>query len=76
MFTSSMVTASVEMDLALGHDIDIGNQICVLVTMQGDSTPLGPSSFKEWNMVKLCIGLGWAWSTPKVCSSFQALKQL
>ena len=46
------------MDPTLANDIDIGNWICILLTMQGDGTPLGPRSFKEWNMVKLCVGLG------------------
>ena len=53
-----MVTASVEMDLTLCCDIDIGNQICVLVATQGDGTPLNPSFFKEQNVVELCIRLG------------------
>ena len=58
MSTSSTVTTLVEMDLTLGDDIDIRNQICILVTTQGDSTPLGPSSFKEEDVVRLCIKLG------------------
>ena len=58
MSTSSTVTASAEMDLTQGNNIDMGNQICVLVTTQGDSTLLSSSSFKEQHVVKLCIGLG------------------
>ena len=45
------------MDLTLGNNIDIGNQICIMVATQGDGTPLGPGSFKEQDMVQLCIGL-------------------
>ena len=58
MSTLSMVTASAEMDPTLCNDIDIGNQICILVATQGNSTLLNPSSFKEDNAVELCIGLG------------------
>ena len=58
MSTSSTVTASVEVDtVTLGDDIDIRNGTCILVTIQGDSIPLGPSSFKEQDVVELCIQL-------------------
>ena len=55
MSTSSTVIVVVEMDLTLGNDIDIGNQICILVATQGDGTLLGPSSLKEQHIVELCI---------------------
>ena len=32
--------------------------MCILVTIQGDDTQLGPSSFKEEDVVELCIGVG------------------
>ena len=47
-----MVTTLVEMYLTLG------NQIYILVAAQGDSTLLVPNSFKEQDVVRLCIGLG------------------
>ena len=53
-----MVTASAEMDLTLGNNLNTRNWICTLTATQGDGTPLGLSSFKEQDMVKLCIGLG------------------
>ena len=53
-----MMTASVEMDMTLGEDNEIGNQICILVATQGNGTPLCPSSFKEEDAVSLCTGLG------------------
>ena len=58
MSTSSMATALAEMDLTLGSDIGIGNWICILVAIWGNSSPLGPSSFKEQDSVELCLGLG------------------
>ena len=60
------------MDLTLGNDIDIRNWICILVATWGDGTPLGPSSFKEQDVVKLCFRLGQ--EHPKVFSSFHTLK--
>ena len=53
-----MVTTSAEIDLTLGDDTKIGNQICILVATQGNGTPLCPSSFKEENTVELFVGLG------------------
>ena len=53
-----MATASVEMDLALGDNTKIANQICLLVTTCGDGTPLGPTPFGEEDTIKVCIGLG------------------
>ena len=50
----SRATASVEMDPILGDDIDIGIQICILVTTQGDGMLLGPRSFKEQDMGEMC----------------------
>ena len=38
MSTSSMVTATAEMDLILCNDINIGNHISVMVANQGDGT--------------------------------------
>ena len=58
MSTSSMATALAETDPTMSDDIDIRNQIYILVTTQGDGTQLGPSSFKEQDVVKLHIGLG------------------
>ena len=58
MSTSSMMTASVEIDATLGNAIDVGNQICVLVTTQCYDTPLCPSSFREEDVIKLCIEVG------------------
>ena len=58
MTTTSMVTTSAEMDPTLGDDTEIVNQICVLVTSWGDGTPLCPTSCKEEDAVKLCVGLG------------------
>ena len=58
MSTSSAVTTLVEMDLTLGDNIDIGNKICVLVVTRGNGTLLDPSSFKEQDVVELCIRLG------------------
>ena len=57
MSTSSIATTLAEIDPTLGDEIDIGNQICILVTTWGDSTPLGPTSFEEED-VKLCVRLG------------------
>ena len=57
-----MVTALVEMDPTMGNDIYKGNWICVLVATRGDGTPLCPTSFKEEDMVKLCIRLGQEYS--------------
>ena len=53
-----MATASAEIDLTLGDDTNIGNQICILFATQGAGTVLCPSSFKEENAVELCEGLG------------------
>ena len=58
MSTSSTVTVLAEMDSTLGNDIDIWNWICVLVSTWGDGTMLGHSSYKEQDMVKVCIRLG------------------
>ena len=58
MSTTPTVTTSVEMDLTLGDDTEIPNQICILFTTQGDGTLLGPISFGKKDMIELCIGLG------------------
>ena len=58
MSNASMVTTSVELDQTLGDDTEIANWICILVATQGDGTPLCPTSFKEEDVVELCIGLG------------------
>ena len=57
MSTTSTATASVEMDPTLGNNTKIANQFCIMVTTQGDGTPLGPTSFGE-GMIELCIGFG------------------
>ena len=66
-----MVHASVEMDQALSDNIDIRNQICILVAPQGNGTLLGSSSFREQDMVKLCIRVGQEHpkGVPQHCSS-------
>ena len=46
------------MDPTLCNDINIGIQICILVVTWDNSTPLCPRSFKEEDVVMLCIGLG------------------
>ena len=53
-----MATASADMDPPLGDDTQIMNQICILSATWGDGTPLCTTSFKEEDMVKLCVGLG------------------
>ena len=53
-----MVTALAEMDPTLCDGIDIVNQICILAATWDDGTQLSSSSFKEENLVNLCIGLG------------------
>ena len=53
MSTMPMVTTSVEMDLTVGDDTEIANQICILIATQGDGTLLCPSSFKEEHAVEL-----------------------
>ena len=52
-----MVTAWVEMDLTLGDDTEIANWICVLVATWGDGTLFSPTSFREDNVIELCIEL-------------------
>ena len=57
MSTVSMVTTLGEMDLTLGDDTKIVNQICILAATQGDGIPLCPTSFQGEDATKLCIGL-------------------
>ena len=58
MLTTFKATASVDVDLTLDNKMDIGSRICILVATQGDASPLCPSSFKEEDMLKLCVGVG------------------
>ena len=57
-FHTNMATTLENGDSILGDEMDIGGQICILVATQGDATPLCPSSFKEEDILKLCIGIG------------------
>ena len=52
-----MVTTSAEMDLTLGNDTEIANQICILVATKGNGTQLYPTSFTKEGTVKLCVVL-------------------
>ena len=58
MSTTYMVTTSVEMDLTLGNDTEIVTWICIMVTTWANGTPLGPTSFREEDLIELCVGLG------------------
>ena len=58
MSFSCMVTTSAEMDPAMGDNINVRNGVCLLVTTHGDETPLYPSSFREEDVVALCIKIG------------------
>ena len=58
MSTTSMGTASAELDPTLSDDTVIVTQICILIASQGDDTPLDPTSFREEDAIKLCVGLG------------------
>ena len=53
-----MMTTSAAVDPTLGDEIDVGNWICVLVVTQCNDIPLCPSSFKEKDVVTLCVGVG------------------
>ena len=52
------MTALAEIELTLGDDAVIVTQIHILVSTQGDCTPLDPSSFREEDRIELCMGLG------------------
>ena len=58
MSTAPTVTASAVGDLTLGDEYKIANCICVLAATPDDCTLLHPDSFKEKDIVELCIGLG------------------
>ena len=55
MSTVSTVTASAEIDPTLGDDTESVNWICMLVATHGKGTPLCSTSFKEEDVVKLCM---------------------
>ena len=54
----SMVTASAELDLTPGNNTAIVTQIYVFITTQCDGTLLDPTSFREEDVIELCVGLG------------------
>ena len=58
MSIASIVTTSVEIDPTRGKDTEIVNQICILVGIWGNGTPLHPTSFGEEDVITLCLGLG------------------
>ena len=58
MSTASTVTTFREMDLTLGHDTEITNQICILNATQGNGTLLSPTFFCEEDTNELFVGLG------------------
>ena len=47
MLVASTVTTLADVDLTLGGDMDLGSQICIWVTTQGETTLLCSTSFKE-----------------------------
>ena len=54
----STVTALAEIDPTLGDDTMIANWICIPVAIQGDGTPMDPTSFREEDTMKLCVSFG------------------
>ena len=66
MSTTSMGTALAEIDLTLGDDTRIANWICIQVAIQGNGTPLGPTSFRDEDAIAVHrVGPG----APRECAA-------